>query len=336
MNNIKIRELPVGKIDDNIARLLITLIAFFILATVTKGISFLNVGNMQSQGKQLTEYGLMALGVGICMISGGIDLSTVYIANLTGIIAGLMMKQLVPHGTNGMSGIVISVATALLVGAICGAFNGLLISYLRIPAMLATLGSYQLFMGIAIVISRGSTVSGLPKAYTRLGTTLVAGIPLAFIIFLCTVIAIAFIMSKTKFGSRVYLVGTNEKTALFAGIKTKKIIVQTYMLSGLISAIAGLISLARINSAKADFGSSYTMQCILIVVLGGVNPNGGFGSIPGIAIAVVVLQILSSYLNMFPNISNYYRDLIWGVALIAVLIINTVINKRKTLKMSKS
>ncbi|MEG1166341.1 MAG: ABC transporter permease, partial [Oscillospiraceae bacterium] len=85
-----------------------------------------------------------------------------------------------------------------------------------------------------------------------------------------------------------------------------------------------------------DFGVSYTMQTILIVVLGGVNPDGGFGSIPGVAIAVVILQMISSYLNMFPNISNFYRDLIWGAALIAVLIINFVINKSKTKKLSKA
>ena len=107
------------------------------------------------------------------------------------------------------------------------------------------------------------------------------------------------------------------------------------MLSGIVSAVAGLLSLARINSAKADFGSSYTMQTIRISVLGGINPDGGFGSIPGVAIAVLILQMLSSYLNMFPSISNYYRDLIWGVALIAVLIMNFTIEKRRMAKLSQ-
>ena len=145
-----------------------------------------------------------------------------------------------------------------------------------------------------------------------------------------------FVMSKTKFGTRMYLVGTNEKAARFAGIRCNKILIQTYLLSGLISGIAGLLSLARLNSAKADFGSSYTMQCILIAVLGGVNPNGGFGTIPGIAIAVLILQMMSSYLNMFPGVSNYYRNLIWGVALIGVLIMNFILDKRRTQKLSKT
>lgn len=317
------------KIDSNIKRLLIILAVFIVIACVTKPAQFIKIGNFQTMAKQLSEYGLMAIGVGICMISGGIDLSTVYIANLCGILAGMMMQG----GSSNFAAILV----ALAVGAACGIFNGFLVSYLKIPAMLATLGTYQLFMGIAIVVSGGSTVSGIPESYTSFATTALFGyIPLSFVTFLLIIIAMSFVMSKTKFGTRVYLVGTNEKAAQFAGINCKNIVIRTYMLSGLVSAVAGLLSLARINSAKADFGSSYTMQCILISVLGGVNPNGGFGTIPGIAIAVVILQMMSSYLNMFPDISNYYRDLIWGVALIGVLIINFVLDKRRTQKLSKT
>ena len=270
----------------------------------------------------------MSVGVGIAMISGGIDLSTVYVANLCGILAGMTMKS-----TGG--GIIAAVAVALVVGILCGAFNGFLVSVLKIPAMLATLGTYQLYMGIAIVCSKGSTVSGIPREFSSFSQMMILGIPLPFIIFILMIIIIAFIMSKTKFGKRVYLVGTNEKAAKFAGINTKSVLIRAYILSGLVSAVAGLLSLSRISSAKADFGSSYTMQTILIAVLGGVNPNGGFGSIPGIAIAVLILQMLSSYLNMFPSISNFYRDMIWGVALIAVLIMNYVIDKRRMAKLSQ-
>lgn len=316
------------KMNSNIKRLLIILVAFIVIACLTKPAEFIKIGNFQTMAKQLSEYGLMAIGVGVCMISGGIDLSTVYIANLCGILAGIMMQD-------GGS-IPLAILVALIVGIICGSFNGFLVSYLRIPAMLATLGTYQLFMGIAIIASRGSTVSGIPAEYTSFATTALFGyIPLSFVVFLLLVVAATFIMSKTKFGTRVYLVGTNEKAARFAGIHCNAVLIRTYMLSGIMSAVAGLLSLARINSAKADFGSSYTMQCILIAVLGGVNPNGGFGTVPGIAIAVVILQMMSSYLNMFSGISNYYRDLIWGVALIGVLIMNFVLDKRRMQRLSK-
>lgn len=316
------------KIDGNILRLLAIFVVITAVAGLTKGTKFINTGNLQSMAKSLTEYGLMSVGVGIAMISGGIDLSTVYVANLCGILAVMTMKS-----TGG--GIIAAVAVALVVGILCGAFNGFLVSVLKIPAMLATLGTYQLYMGIAIVCSKGSTVSGIPREFSSFSQMMILGIPLPFIIFILMIIIIAFIMSKTKFGKRVYLVGTNEKAAKFAGINTKSVLIRAYILSGLVSAVAGLLSLSRISSAKADFGSSYTMQTILIAVLGGVNPNGGFGSIPGIAIAVLILQMLSSYLNMFPSISNFYRDMIWGVALIAVLIMNYVIDKRRMAKLSQ-
>ena len=315
------------KIDGNILRLLAIFVIILAVSGITKGTSFLNVGNLQSMAKTLTEYGLMAVGCGITMISGGIDLSTVYIANLCGILAGLTMNE-------SSSSIVLAIIVALVVGALCGIFNGFLVSVLKIPAMLATLGTYQLYMGIAVVASKGSTVSGV-TSFSSFAYMTVAGIPMPFIVFVLMIVVISFIMGKTKFGKRVHLVGTNEKASKFAGINTVSVLIRTYMLSGIVSAVAGLLSLSRINSAKADFGSSYTMQTILISVLGGINPDGGFGSIPGVAIAVLILQMLSSYLNMFPNISNYYRDLIWCVALIAVLIMNFTIEKRRMAKLSQ-
>lgn len=315
------------KIDGNILRLLAIFVIILAVSGITKGTSFLNVGNLQSMAKTLTEYGLMAVGCGITMISGGIDLSTVYIANLCGILAGLTMNE-------SSSSIVLAIIVALVVGALCGIFNGFLVSVLKIPAMLATLGTYQLYMGLAVVASKGSTVSGV-TSFSSFAYMTVAGIPMPFIVFVLMIVVISFIMGKTKFGKRVHLVGTNEKASKFAGINTVSVLIRAYMLSGIVSAVAGLLSLSRINSAKADFGSSYTMQTILISVLGGINPDGGFGSIPGVAIAVLILQMLSSYLNMFPSISNYYRDLIWGVALIAVLIMNFTIEKRRMAKLSQ-
>ena len=237
------------KIDGNILRLLAIFVVITAVAGLTKGTKFINTGNLQSMAKSLTEYGLMSVGVGIAMISGGIDLSTVYVANLCGILAGMTMKS-----TGG--GIIAAVAVALVVGILCGAFNGFLVSVLKIPAMLATLGTYQLYMGIAIVCSKGSTVSGIPREFSSFSQMMILGIPLPFIIFILMIIIIAFIMSKTKFGKRVYLVGTNEKAAKFAGINTKSVLIRAYILSGLVSAVAGLLSLSRISSAKADFGSS--------------------------------------------------------------------------------
>lgn len=298
------------------------------VTAVTKSTAFVNLNNFQSIGKQLTEYGLMSLGMGICMISGGIDLSTVYVANLSGICAGLVFQSAVPGNT------ALGCLVALAVGAACGFFNGVLISYFHIPPMLATLGSYELFMGISVVLSGGSTVS-VNGEIEMLSSLAILNIPLPFLIFIGATIILGLIMSGTKFGEEVYLTGTSEKAARFAGIHVKATVIKCYLVSGILSGLAGLISLSRLNSAKADFGTSYTMQTILVAVLGGINPDGGAGKIPGIAFSVIILQILSSYLNQFPAISNYYRDLIWGAALLLVLVFNVEISRR-TKKRRKS
>ena len=261
------------------------------------------------------------------LLSGGIDLSTVYIANLCGISAGLIIQ----NSTNYVAGILLACVVALLVGTACGIFNGFLISFLNIPPMLATLGSYELFLGISIVNSGGSTVSANGK-FNILSAMTVFGIPFPFILFIVCTVILSLLMNKTSFGNKVYLVGTNAKSAKFAGINVKMTTLYCYMVSGILSAIAGLVSLSRLNSAKADFGTSYTMQTILVVVLGGINPNGGFGNIPGIAFSVIILQMLSSYLNQFPAISNYYRDMIWGIALFAVLVFNISVSRKRAKK----
>ena len=317
----KLRKLH---IDDKVEKLIFIFVVLIAIMALTKGNQILKPTVFQTIARQVSEIGLMALGCSICMISGGIDLSGAYIANLAGISAALVMQK-----TSG--NIFAGMLCGILIGAICGAFNGVLVAHLRIPAMLATLGSYQIFQGIAIVISDGKTVQG-NKVLAKFAMGKVLGIPIPFIIFAVVALGAIFLMGKTSFGRRVYFVGTNEKCSIFSGIRTKQVLLFTYTISGVLCGIAGNLSLARINSAKADFGSSYIMQCILISVLGGINPNGGFGAVPGVIIAAFILQMLSSYLNTFPDISNYYRDLIWGLALILVLIANYYSDKRKMRK----
>lgn len=142
--------------DENSRRLIIILVALLFITGITKSSQFLNVGNVQSIGKQLTEYGLMSLGMGVCMLSGGIDLSTVYIANLCGISAGLIIQS----NTSGSSGNCSCMCCCTYCRCFMpGIFMDFWSGFLNIPPMLATLGSYELYMGISIVLSKGSTVS---------------------------------------------------------------------------------------------------------------------------------------------------------------------------------
>ena len=305
-----------NRLDSDFLRMLIILVVLLIFAGVTRGGAFMSVLNFQTIGKQLTEYGLMAMGLAMAMITGGIDLSTVYIANLCGGLAAIMMKSMAPQGE--ISGILIACFVALIVGLACGGLNGFLVSVVKVPPMLATLGTYELFYGITIVLAKGKSITSIP-AFKKFASTMVFKVPLPFIIFVVAAIILSIIVSATPFGRRLHLVGVNAKAAAFSGVHNVKVITMAYMTSGLLSAIAGLISLSRVASVKADFGSSYVMMTILIAVLGGCDPNGGWGEIPGVATAVIVLQVISAYLNTIPWINNYYRQALYGLLLLGFM-----------------
>ncbi len=319
--------------DQNVIRLLIVLVAVFVLMTALKPSLFLRPGNFVSMASQFPEYGLMAIGISLTMISGGIDLAVVGTANLSAIVAAKYLIAVAPKGSPAdqvMGAIFVAIPLALAIGLLAGAFSGLLIARLGIPPILATLGTQQLYTGIAIVLTSGRPLSRLPLLYSQIGNTELFGfLPVPFVLYIVAAIIVGIVLGKTRFGLRLYLLGTNAKAARYAGINNTAVLLRTYMLSGLLSSVAGLIMMARANSAKADYGSSYTLQCVLIAVLGGVDPNGGFGTVRGVTLAVLILQFLSTGLNMFEHVSNFYRDVIWGGVLILALIFNWTIARRR-------
>jgi len=318
--------------DQNLARLLVTLAIVFAMMAALRPGQFVTMANFGSMMRQFPEYGIMAIGISLAMITGGIDLGVVGTANLSAILAAKLLFSTVPRGTppeQALPFIILAVLLALATGLACGAFAGLLISRFNIPAILATLGTQQLYTGIAIGITNGRPQSGLPLLYSKIGNAEFLGLfPLSFLIFLFTALVIGLMLSRARFGTYMYMLGTNPKAAKYAGLSNTSILIRTYMLSGLLSSVAGLIMMARANSAKAEYGAPYTLQCVLIAVLGGIDPNGGFGRIAGVTLAILILQFLSSGLNMFNNISNFYRDVIWGGVLILVLVFNRLLSQR--------
>jgi simple sugar transport system permease protein len=318
--------------DRNIARLLVFLVLVFALMSALRPNLFLRPTNINSMMRQFPEYGLMSIGISLTMISGGIDLAVVGTANLSAIVAAKFLIATAPRGSPAEQVIpmmIVAVGLALACGLLCGAFSGLLVARLGIPAILATLGTQQLFTGIAIVITEGRPQSKLPLLYSQVGNTEFWDfIPLPFVIFCAAALVVGLALSRTRYGAQLYMLGTNAKAARFAGLNNAAILVKTYTISGLLSSVAGLIMMARANSAKADYGAAYTLQCVLVAVLGGVDPNGGFGTIGGVTIAILILQMLSSGLNMFENVSNFYRDVIWGGTLILVLLLNWFVARK--------
>lgn len=311
------------KQDTHIWRLVIIMVLWFAFMAVTKFSKFYTVVNFQTMFAQFPEFGLMSLGVMVCMITSGIDLSTVGIANVTSITAALLMQK-VGTKSGDMASIWIPVVflLAILTGIIAGALNGILVSKLKIPPILATLGTGELFTGIGIVLTNGSAISDFPKKYAFVINNRIAGIPVQFIVFILAAAVLAFLLKKTTYGKKLTLLGTSQNVARFSGLKVDAILIKTYIISGICSALGGMIMLANYNSARADYGSNYTLQCILIVVLGGVSPNGGKGKISGVLLAIFLVRALETGINRFPQISSYYISLIWGAVLLLVMVMN--------------
>lgn len=309
--------------DANFLRLLIVFAVVFVICTALQGSSFLNVDNFASMFKQFPEYGLLAIGIGMALLIGGIDLSAVYLANLSAIVAGLFVLKFMGDSGEPQIGLVLaSFLVAILVGAIGGILNGVLISSVGIPAMLATLGTQSLFWGLGVVLTNGSTLSGFPKGLTTMINMKFGILPITVIIFAVAAAICIVIVSKTKLGYEMKMYGTNNKATIYAGLNNFKIVVMTHMISGMLAAMCGIIMWGRYSSAKADNGSTYTMQAILIAVMGGISPNGGKGNVQGVVLAVLIIQMVSSTLNMFTWIPTPCRQIIWGGLLIVVMIIN--------------
>lgn len=316
-------------VRNSVARIAVLVIFVALLGAALHPGMFLTVRNFTSIFRQLSEYGLLSLAVFICMVSGGIDLSVVYIANLCAIVVGIFLSTIMPGAIAGGSlWIIIASLIAVAIGIACGAMNGILVGYLRVPAMLATLGTGQLFLGISTVITGGKAISGVPRAFTSMAGISLGMLPLNFMVFLVCSVLMMFLMSRTGFGFKVQLIGSNPKAAVFSGLRNNRELLKVYIISGVLASISGIVSVMRMSSAKPDYGVSYVMYSILICVFGGTDPNGGKGNVTGIVLATIVLQMITTLMNMFNNLSAFYRDIVWGGALLLMLIVNYILDRK--------
>jgi len=338
MKNIQQRlglKLP----STNIIRLLLIFVVSFAVMAILQPNIFLTKRYMVSMAFLFPEYGILALAMMLAMISGGIDLSVVATANFSAIIAAKFLIRFCPTDAAGLTAalfLIAAIVIAVAIGALCGLLMGLFIGKLGIPPMLATLGGADLIMGASLIITKGSSVSGLPNFVSAVGTKILFGfLPVTVLVYAACAIAIGYLLQKTPYGLKLRMMGSNPVASRFSGLDNDRITFRTYMLSGMLSAVSGMLLISRANSGRADYGASYVMQVIIICVLGGINPNGGFGTVGGVTIAILILQVLSSGFNMFPNISNFYRSIIWGAVLILVVIYNHISGNYRTKKLER-
>ena len=317
-----------GKYTKTIV-LFIIMVGVFAMMAIFLPDKFLTVINFQSMASQIPEFGLLALAMMLAMMTGGIDLSVVSITNLTGVIGAIILTKFVnPQMGEGQIILIIILAILAIIASslICGLLNGVLIAHIGVPPILATLGTMGLYLGIAIVITRGHGVTGFPDEFLLIGSGTIGIVPIPLIIFIACALIVALVLNKTSLGLSIQMLGSNPVATRFAGINNNNILIKTYIMTGILAGISSIIMISRVNSMRPGYGYAYLLTAILVIVLGGVNPNGGFGTVTGIVMGVIILQTLQSGFNILA-FSPFFKKFIWGFMLLLVMVINFFIAK---------
>jgi simple sugar transport system permease protein len=315
--------------DRKVTQLMvITAFTFIFFSTVSKEIFFTSA-NFKSMSYQIPEIAILSIAVMLSMLTGGIDLSIVAISNAAALSAAWIMTSKMGDATTlSTSWIVIACVVGTLIGVAAGGINSIIIARLNVTPILATLATGTLFNGIAIGITNGESVSGLPESFMRVGNGTFYGVPTPFVLMVVIALAVGYFINRTTLGLKVFLVGTNRKAAQYSVIGDRKVIAWIYLISGFLSSLAGLIIASRTSAASPDFGSSYILLAIVVVVLGGINPNGGFGTVTGVILATAVLQMVSSGFNAL-RFDQFFYLAAQGAVLVFVMILNVVLERRR-------
>lgn len=279
--------------------------------------SFLSINNLLNVARQVSLNAIIAAGMTMVILTGGIDLSVGSIVAL----AGTMTAGFMVSGLNVWMAIVLG----LIVGMVAGLFNGILVAKWHMPPFIVTLGTMTIMRGLTLVYSDGRPITGMDDAFRTLGGGYIYGIPIPVIIMLVVFIIAYIILKRTRYGRYIYATGGNEEAARLSGIDTSKILMGVYVTSGLVASLSGIILASRLNSAQPTAGTGFELDAIAAVVLGGTSLAGGLGTIGGTLVGALIIGVLDNGLNLL-NVSSFYQQVAKGVVILLAVLLD---RKRK-------
>jgi ribose transport system permease protein len=293
---------------------------FFAVAVIFIVISisskyFRTAANLSNLGVAMSTYGLLGAGLTVCMLLGGIDLSQMSVMAVSGMVIGLMVN----------SGISIwwAMLMAPVLGIVCGAVNGLIITKMKIVPMIATIGTMMVFRAVAYLMTNGSKMKINDPVLDEIGFGHFLGVPIMLWVMLVAFVAAFFFLKYTATGRSVYAIGSNPTASYLSGIKINKIKIISYVISGFASGIASILFTSQMRTSVPAAGSGNEFIPIASVIMGGVGLGGGKGNIIGTFLGVVLLAIFSNAMILL-NIQVFYQQLLNGVILILAVFIDTV------------
>lgn len=305
-------------------RVYFLLILLILVIIVMSSISpyFLNVTNMLNMTRFGAVLALVALGQTLVILAGGagIDLSVGAMVSLSGVLFGMLVQA----GVN----IWVAALLGVMIGAGLGAVNGITIAWLGAPPLIGTLGTMWAYGAIALVLTKGVPVSGFPPAFGFLGEGRVFNIPAQILlIVLPAYLILQFISSRTTFGRWIYLVGVNDVAAKFSGVPVVRVRFLLYTLSGLLAGLGAIVMSSWLMTARPDVGAGMELQSITVAVLGGTNIFGGYGSLAGTMLAVLIVTMVASGLQL-ANINTIWQLAVLGFILLGAVALNQAIAQR--------
>ncbi|RWP43606.1 MAG: ABC transporter permease [Mesorhizobium sp.] len=326
----------------SVAKLLLEGRAFLALMVIIFVFSMLSpyyfsLGNFLTMASHVAIFGILAVGMLLVILNGGIDLSVGSTLGLSGVIAGFLMQgvQLQMLGVVLFPPVWVVVVLVCVLGALVGLVNGVLIAWLKVPAFVATLGMLYVVRGAALLMTNGLTyndLGGKPElgntGFDWLGFNRLFGIPIGVLVMVVIAIIGSIILNRTAFGRWLYASGGNERAAELSGVPVKKVQVSVYMLSGICASVAGLILSSELTSAGPTAGNSYELTAIAAVVIGGAALTGGRGNIRGTLVGAFVIGFLSDGLVII-GVSAYWQTVFTGAVIVLAVLLNAIQYRRR-------
>ncbi len=295
------------------------ILVIFLIAMAFLSDRFFTFKNLTNVGRQISLNAILALGMTLVIISGGIDLSVGGVCALGCCVCAKIL--------NSTGSSLLAIAVVLLIGLAVGAFNGFVVSKTGIAPFIVTLSTVSIIRGITLVMTNASPMPISNATFKFIGQGTLLGIPFPIYITLILAIITAFVMNKTVFGRYVYAIGGNERSAVVAGIQVKKVKISVYMVSGFLAAFTAIIYTSRLSSGVPSLGNGFEMDAITAAVIGGASLAGGQGHIWGTMIGAVIIGILNNALNLL-NINSYFQDIVKGVVVLMAVLFDFFIQSR--------
>lgn len=328
---------PAKRRPVQLGRLLLEGRAFFALIAIIAVFSFLSpnyftVSNFLIMSSQVAIYGILSIGMLLVILNGGIDLSVGSILALSGVCAGALMQgvQLDALGVILYPPVWAVVVLTLCVGAAVGAVNGVLVAIFKVPPFVATLGVMYVARGVALLMTNGLTYNNLRgredlgnTGFNWLGFNRLWGVPISVIVLASIAIIAGLVLSRSAFGRWLYASGGNERAAELSGVPVKRVKIVVYVISGMLSAVAGLVLASQLTSAGPTAGTTYELTAIAAVVIGGAALTGGRGNVRGTMLGAFVIGFLSAGLVII-GVSSYWQTVFTGAVIVLAVLMNSL------------